>query len=567
MREGDYPTEILDVRIKKLNHNGIGKATYQHPAKRPGNMGKKLTIYVPNTVPGDVVRVTVPNAKGRRTATISYDELLEASSDRNRSLSITDAVTGGTPLVFMNYDAQLAFKEKEVKMHLKNSEINDVPVNPIIGMENPNRYRNKMDLTFGANGELGMHEQGNYLKVIDMEDSLIAPEIMIEAKKVISQWQQDHELPGFNKDTQEGLLRKVLMRYSFTTKEFMIVIYAKQAPNTLQAEVDDLTNRLISEFETLGSLQWVLNTDRSEQVVVDETFILHGKEYINDRINGFDYQVWPGTFFQANPVQASVMVQTALEMAEVDSTYSVLDLFCGVGTFSLPFAKKAKELIGIEIVGDSILSARKNAEIAGLDNTTFFASDARKGLEKLKQEWPTPDLLILNPPRSGAGGKLMRSIGRYGSKQVLYISCNPKTLAPDLRWLKDFGYEVKKIQPIDQFPHTMHVETVALLSKLNTENYLDIEIGEDELSEIDFSKEATYGEIKKYVLDKYGLKVSSLYIEQVKRKYGLIERENYNISKKENQRVPNYPEEKEKAIENALEYFGMIKKIMPQIRF
>lgn len=465
MREGDYPAETLDIEIEFINYKGFGTARYRHAPNRPENTGKKLTIFVPNTVPGDKVRVTVDNAKGRRKANVHYDELLEPSPNRNPNVPITDSVTGGTPLLFMNYSAQLEYKEREVRKNLKESGITDIEVKPIIGMDDPHRYRNKMDLTFGSSGELGMHEQGNYQKVIDMEDSFLAPEVMIQAKHIISKWQHEFNLPGFNKDTQEGLLRKLLMRYSFSTEELMIVIYAKKSPNQLNGAVEELKKRLVENFDHLESLQWVVNTDRSERVIVDETHILHGREFINDVLNGFEYQVWPGTFFQANPVQASVMVDTALELASVDDQYRVLDLFCGVGTFSLPFAKKAKELIGIELVEDSILSARKNAENAGLTNTTFFASDARKGLEKLKQEWETPDLLILNPPRSGAGGKLMRSIGRYGSKQILYISCNPKTLAPDLKWLEDFGYKVQAVQPIDQFPHTMHVETIVLLSK------------------------------------------------------------------------------------------------------
>lgn len=161
------------------------------------------------------------------------------------------------------------------------------------------------------------------------------------------------------------------------------------------------------------------------------------------------------------------MVAIAMEMTEMNADMRVLDLFCGIGTFSLPFAKEAKELVGIELVEQSILSAKENAEKAGLTNTRFFASDARKGLEELKETWETPDLLILNPPRSGAGGKMMRSIGRYGSKNIIYISCNPKTLADDLQWLGDFGYEFVEAQPIDQFPHTVHVESIVLMQKVN----------------------------------------------------------------------------------------------------
>lgn len=195
--------------------------------------------------------------------------------------------------------------------------------------------------------------------------------------------------------------------------------------------------------------------------------IPYGRDYINDELNGFKYRVWPETFFQANPVQAEKLVELALEMADVNQDMRVLDLFCGVGTFSLPLAANSKELAGIEIVDMSIQSAIRNAKDNGLANTYFMTSDARKGLIELKDTWGLPDLLLLDPPRSGADGKVMRSIGRFGTDKIVYVSCAPKSLADDLVWLREFGYELVTVQPVDQFPHTTHVECVALMSRVD----------------------------------------------------------------------------------------------------
>ncbi|AZP03760.1 23S rRNA (uracil(1939)-C(5))-methyltransferase RlmD [Jeotgalibaca ciconiae] len=464
MEKTVYPTEILDVTIEKINSKGYGYTRYIHPPDK-GSNGKHLNINVKNVVPGDVVRVAVENAKGRNKVVVDYDELLKAGSTRNLKIPTHKAVSGGTPLQYMYYDNQLVYKMDTVKEYLEGAGFDSSFVQPIIGMDDPNRYRNKMELTFGTNGELGMHQQGNHRQVIDLEDSILAPKVLVDVKHVISQWQKDYQLPGYNKTSQSGLLRNLLMRTSFATGELMVVLYATKAPSELQEATNDLVERLTSQFDNLVSLQWAEYAAAGERVQADRIHVLHGRDYINDELNGFKYRIWPDTFFQANPVQAEKLVELALEMADVHSNMRVLDLFCGVGTFSLPFAKRSRELAGIEIVENSILSARRNATENGLDNTYFMTNDARIGLKELKETWGSPDLLVLNPPRNGAGGKVMRSIGRFGTDKIIYISCSPKSLAEDLVWLKAFGYELVTVQPVDQFPHTTHVEAVTLLVK------------------------------------------------------------------------------------------------------
>ena len=464
MKRFDYPTEILEVKINHLNDKGHGVARYRHAPDR-GSMGKALTLTIPNTVPGDLVRVKVPNAKGRRAAHLNSYELLKASPNRDLTNPLKESIAGGTPLQYMKYSAQLEVKENIVKDNLKKENFDTSLVHPIIGLKNPNHYRNKMEFTFGPNGELGMHEQGNFKNIIDLDDSIIAPVVMIAIKKAVQEWQKEHNFKGYNKETKEGLLRQLVVRESAATGEIMVALFATESASHFKNAAENLVKDLSEKFENLKSLLWITSTDISDQPSLEEKELLFGKEYIMEELNGFEYEIYLETFFQANSGQAAIMVETALNMAEVHPEMRVVELFCGIGTFSLPFAKQVKELIGIEYVEQSIHSAKENAKKAGLDNTNFFASDARKGLEKLKETWETPDLLLINPPRGGAGGKLMRSIGRYGSDKIVYVSCNPKTLADDLKWLRDFGYELKSVQPIDQFGHTIHVESVVLLTK------------------------------------------------------------------------------------------------------
>lgn len=464
MCEQDYPTEILTIEIQTIDSKGLGYSRYVHPGK-DGNPGRVLHLTIPYTVPGDIVRVSVPNAKGRKRAMVPYDELIEAGPSRDLAIPNNPSLTAGTPLIQMKYEDQLEYKANKVKTYLSEAGFDADCIEPIVRMATPNRYRNKMELTFGPDGAIGMHEQGNYRNVIDMQDSYIAPEIMVKIKEEISQWQHDYQIPGYEKDTHTGVLRNLLMRISHATGELMVVIYANAAPEAYREAIANLIERLSTRFELLKSLQWIEHTHIVDRIQHDAIHVLYGRDYIYDCLNGFNYRIWPDTFFQASAIQAERMIQIALELAGDLSNQSVLDLYCGVGTFSLPFAQHAKDLLGIEIVESSIISARRNAQDNGITNTTFITRDARSGLRDLHHIWHQPDLLILNPPRSGAGGKVMRSIGRLGTDKVIYISCNPQTLAQDLVWLRDFGYELTTAIPIDQFSHTVHVETCVLLTK------------------------------------------------------------------------------------------------------
>lgn len=464
MKKVDYPTEVLEVMIEKLDREGIGYARYCYPSKS-GNQGKVLHLFVRNTVPGDLVKVTVENARGRKKAVLDFDQLVKAGPSRDLTVPMQQVMSGGVPLQCMRYADQLAYKEQLVRTSLSNQDFDSNLVQKIIGMEEPRRYRNKMELTFGSNGEIGMHQQGNYRKIIDLKDSILAPKEMIAVKKEVSAWQQANHLSGYDKDNHHGLLRNLLIRKSFATGELMVAIFASQEPKDYREAAKDLITRLQARFVNLKSLLWVEHRTIIDRIQTDAVHLLYGREYIKDTLAGFSFRIYHDTFFQANPLQAEKMVEVALDLADVRPDMRVLDLFCGVGTFSLPLAQRAKELCGIEIVEHSILSARRNAKDNAIDNARFIVSDARRGLHHLEENWGRPDLLLLDPPRSGAGGKVMRSIGRLATEKVIYVSCNPKSLADDLVYLRNFGYKLEVVQPIDQFPHTNHVESIILMSR------------------------------------------------------------------------------------------------------
>ena len=467
-----YPTETYDITIESINDRGNGYARITHPPVN-GHMGAGLQIFVPHVAPGDKVRVSVPNAKGRRRASVFEYELLEAGPHRDPEFEFNPDFSGGTPLIAMSYEAQLDYKQQMIEDYLDKVGVDKQLIRPIIGMDQPFHYRNKMELTFGIDGSLGMHAQGNYKKVVDLKDSVLATQDMVTAKRIVEQWWLDSNLPAYNKETKEGLLRHLILRQSHQTKELMVGIVANGMPENYDEVTQKLSARLTAELPTLTSLLWIENTSISERSYETTTHVITGSDHINEAFCGFTFRIWHDTFFQPNPVQAQKMVEIVEGLIKDKQYNQVVDLYCGIGTFSLPLARQARHLAGIEIVESSIESAKRNAQDNGITNAEFICSEARRGLEALKEQWGSPDLLVLDPPRSGAGGKMMRSIGRYQPGAIIYISCNPKELGNDLIWLDDFGYEVTYVQPVDQFPHTIHSECIVMIEKSDSEKSIN----------------------------------------------------------------------------------------------
>lgn len=451
------------TEIRQLDKNGAGQAVVWHENEK-GN-SKKLKLTVPETLPGEKVRVTVDKPERRRRKAV-LEEIIEAHPERIGPACPHFSLCGGCVWQHWQYAGQLQEKTNHVKHALEAQGFEPYLVQDTMGMEDPWHYRNKMEFTFSPDGTLGLHEQGNFRKIISLETCLIAGKKMVEAAMDIAKWASDHHLSGYNKDTHEGLLRHLMVRESFATGEMMLALFATEAPDgNLREAASDLIDRIEAKFPEVKSLLWLENRDWADRTQSEKTHVLSGRDFIYDELSGFRYRIWYDTFFQTNPTQAQKLVDLAIEMGQPKKNEKMIDLFCGVGTFSLPFAKQVKELSGIEIVETSIESAKRNAKDNRITNTHFLARDARHGIDEVIDSFGTPELLLLDPPRSGAGGKVMRKIGRAQPERIVYVSCNPDTFATDMKELRPFGYQLELVQPVDLFPHTVHVECCALLIK------------------------------------------------------------------------------------------------------
>ncbi|WP_409254305.1 23S rRNA (uracil(1939)-C(5))-methyltransferase RlmD [Bacillus sp. SCS-153A] len=452
---------MIEAQVHRLDDRGAGQAVVWRENEK-GNIGK-LKLTIPRTLPGEKVRVKVDEPLKRRRKALP-EEILEAHPERTAPPCPHFERCGGCVWQHLSYEGQLKQKTDHVKEEVASQGYDPALVRDTIGMDNPWRYRNKMEFTFAPDGSLGLHEQGNFRKVISLETCLIASEEMVDTAMEVADWVSAHGLKGYDKDAHEGLLRHLMVRQSFATGEIMLGLFATEAPeDNLKEAVSDLVKRVEEKFPKVKSLLWLENRDWADRTQSENTHVLAGRDFIYDEMDGYQFRLWFDTFFQTNPVQAQKLVDLAVEMGKPKKTEKMIDLFCGVGTFSLPFANRVGELAGIEIVESSIQSAKRNAEDNGISNTTFLAKDARKGIDQILESFGRPELLLLDPPRSGAGGKVMRRIGRSQPERIVYVSCNPSTFATDIKELEQFGYSLKVVQPVDLFPHTVHVECVAEL--------------------------------------------------------------------------------------------------------
>ena len=453
--------ETMNAEIRQLDEKGSGQAVIWRENEQ-GNM-KKLKLTIPQTLPGEKVSVIVDKPDRRRWRAMP-EEILESHPERTSPRCPHFEMCGGCVWQHWQYQGQLKQKTNHVKKAIESQGFDPNLVRDTIGMDEPWHYRNKMEFTFAPDGTLGLHEQGNFRKVISLETCLIAGKEMVEAAMEVADWAKNHQLTGYNKDLHEGLLRHLMVRQSFATGEIMLALFATEAPAVqLKNAADDLVKRITNKFPKVKSLLWLENTDWADRTQSERSHILAGRDFIYDEMGGYRFRLWFDTFFQTNPPQAQKLVDLAIEMGQPKKTEKMMDLFCGVGTFSLPFADRVGKLAGIEIVETSIESAKRNAKDNGIENTYFLASDARKGIDQVLESFGNPELLLLDPPRSGAGGKVMRRIGRAKPERIVYVSCNPDTFATDIKELEPFGYSLEVVQPVDLFPHTVHVEAVALL--------------------------------------------------------------------------------------------------------
>ena len=461
---------------------------------------------------------------------------------------------GGCQLLDMAYPAQLEAKQRRVEALLGRFGA----VQPIRGMETPYHYRNKVLASF-AEGRGGAIESGVYQagtrRVVPVSACLINDAAADRIIGTVRDLLRSFRLKPWNPRTGRGFLRHVLVKRGFATNEVMVVLVA--ANNLFPAK--NFTAALRKAHPEITTVVLNLNDRRTAVVLGERERVLYGPGYIEDELCGCRFRISAKSFYQVNPIQCAVLYNLALDCAQITAQDTVIDAYCGIGTIGLIAAKRAGQVIGVENNREAVRDAIANARQNHAKNIRFLCADATEFLEAMAADGGHADVLFMDPPRAGSTQRFLQAVAAVGPRRVVNISCNPETQARDLAWLCPLGYSVQRIQPVDMFPHTTHVETVVLLSKGEIDSKkVRVEFSLEDMDMSGFQNDATYSQIKERVLQQTGLKVSSLYIAQIKQKHGIIERENYNKPKSENTRQPKCPPEKEAAITEALKYFGMI---------
>ncbi|MCD8118208.1 MAG: 23S rRNA (uracil(1939)-C(5))-methyltransferase RlmD [Lachnospiraceae bacterium] len=515
-------------------------------------------LFIKDAIRGDVARVKVTKA----LASYGYARLmdiLEASPDRVPPRCPNARRCGGCQIQEMSYEAQLKYKEKKVLdalVRIGKISPEKIIFEPIIGMESPWCYRNKAQFPVGRDPADGTVATGFYAErthaLMPVNTCLLNHEKLDQAAAAVRDYMEQSGATPYDEITGKGLVRHVLTRYGFHSGQLMVCLVI----NGTNIPKPELLISRLKQVDGLTSVSLNINKEKTNVILGKTTRHIYGPGYITDEIGGVKFRISPQSFYQVNPVQTEKLYGKALEYAGLTGKECVWDLYCGIGTISLFMAKQARKVYGIEIVPQAIEDAKKNAVLNGITNVEFFVGKAEEEFARIAEK---PDVVVVDPPRKGCDEKLLAAIVSVQPERVVYVSCDPATLARDVRYLEEHGYELKKAQPVDQFCHSFHVETIVQLSKgeINSKK-VRVEFSLEDMDMSGFQKGATYGQIKEYVKEHTGLSVSSLYIAQIKQKYGIIERECYNKPKSENAKQPQCPPEKEAAITEALKYFKMI---------
>ena len=482
---------------------------------------------------------------------------------------------GGCDYQGMSYEQQLQEKQTYVRKNIGDY----CKVLPIIGMENPYHYRNKVHAVFdverrgkhanggrrtAGNGHAkaapggvisGVYKAGTH-EVINIDSCEIEDELSSAIIRDIRGLLHSFKIKTYDEDTGYGLLRHVLVRRGFHSGEVMVVLVLG---SPILPSKNNFVKALRKLHPEITTVVVNINDKQTSMVLGEKETVIYGKGYIEDTLCGCTFRISPKSFYQVNPVQTEIIYNKAITYAGLTGKERVIDAYCGTGTIGLIAASKAKEVIGVELNRDAVKDAVINAKRNNIKNEQFYNADAGKFMVELAEQNEKVDVVFMDPPRAGSDEAFLSSVVKLAPKKVVYVSCNPETLARDLKYLTRHGYQAVECQPCDMFPFTKHVETVVLLSKGEIDSKkVRVEFSLEDMDMSGFQKGATYEQIKAYVLEHTGLKVSSLYISQIKRKCGLDVGQNYNLSKKEDAKVPKCPPEKEAAIRDALKYFQMI---------
>ncbi|HGC7856145.1 TPA: 23S rRNA (uracil(1939)-C(5))-methyltransferase RlmD [Streptococcus agalactiae] len=541
-----HKNDIIETEISDISHEGMGIA------KVDG-----FVFFVENALPGEIIKMRILKLR-KRIGYGKVEEYLTTSPHRNEGLDYTYLRTGIADLGHLTYEQQLLFKQKQVADNLyKIAHISDVLVEPTLGMTIPLAYRNKAQVPVRrVDGQL---ETGFFRKnshtLVSIEDYLIQEKEIDALINFTRDLLRKFDVKPYDEEQQSGLIRNLVVRRGHYTGQLMLVLVTTR-PKIFR--IDQMIEKLVSAFPSVVSIMQNIN-DRNSNVIFGKEFrTLYGSDTIEDQMLGNTYAISAQSFYQVNTEMAEKLYQKAIDFSDLNSEDIVIDAYSGIGTIGLSVAKQVKHVYGVEVVEKAVSDAKENATRNGITNSTYVADSAENAMAKWLKEGIKPTVIMVDPPRKGLTESFVYSAAQTKADKITYISCNSATMARDIKLFEELGYHLVKIQPVDLFPMTHHVETVALLSKLDVDKHIDVEIKLDELDLTSAESKASYAQIKEYILEKFNLKVSTLYIAQIKKKCGIVLREHYNKSKKEKQVIPQCTPEKEEAIMDALRHFKMI---------
>ena len=543
--------QILTLRIERLSSDGSGVA---HSADGEA-------VFVPGTAPGDEARVRIVKDCGRYAFGI-LDELLTPSPDRIPVDCPVAGPCGGCSLRHLDYAAELRAKQESVLDAFRRIGGLEVPVLDILPSPDVDRYRNKVQFPVGIdkNGVpcIGFYA-GRTHRIVPCPDCKLQPSVLNEIGNALCAFFARQGIRPYDEQSGKGLVRHIFLRRGAHSGQIMVCLVCTRAK---LPHAEQLCTVLRGQFPAISTILLNVNAKNTNVILGSENHILYGPGYIEDTLCGVPVRLGPLSFYQVNTLAAERLYGVAAQYAQLTPDDTLLDLYCGMGTIGLSMAEQCRELIGVEIVPEAIESAKANAARMGeavAAKSRFFCADAGQAATQLAAEGLHPDIVMLDPPRKGCDEATLSAVVRMAPRRVVYVSCNPATAARDAAWLERNGYHAEKVQPVDLFPRTKHCETVVLLSKGEVDSKkIRVEFSLEDMDMSEFQDGATYPQIKEYVLEHTGLKVSNLYISQIKRKCGIGVGKNYNLPKSEDSRQPQCPPEKEKAIREAFKYFGMI---------
>ena len=456
--------QILEFEIVALAFGGAGIGKYEG-----------LTIFVEKTMPGDLVRASLTKIKNN-FCEASLVELVKPAAERVKPRCPYFGICGGCQLQFMPYEKQLELKKQQVVDAFERiGKIYNPPVAEILGSKDSYYYRNKMEFSFGYDKEmkfaLGMHLPDRRFDILDLKECHLQSAFSSRLVNFIRDFSLRKNWKPFKILPDAGLLKALYLRESRRTNELMInLVTSEELPENFENDFEEMVNELLlvpSEEKKIASIYWskVINRGGAPKQIKEKLF--YGKPALTEKMmleNGdaLDFDILPQAFFQVNTLQAEILYSQALKFGLLNSHKMVFDLFCGTGTIGLFFAKHVEQVLGIELNEQAVIAARENARKNKIFNIDFFTGDVGKVLDHVRER---PSLIVIDPPRAGLTEKVIKKINDFGANEIVYVSCNPATLARDTAWLKEYGYEVQEIQPVDMFPHTFHIECVCYFKR------------------------------------------------------------------------------------------------------